>query len=57
MDLSCENERLSELHKLDEGLQFILHLEGVQSARVLRYAICQAGARSQMDSHLKSNER
>ena len=39
MDLSCEIERLSEFHKLDEKFQFILHLDGVKSARVLRYAI------------------
>lgn len=43
MDLSCENERLSEFHKLDEGFQFILHPERVQSARVLRYAIWPGG--------------
>jgi len=43
MDLSCEIEHLSEFHKLDERYQFILHLEGVQSARVLRYAIWPGG--------------
>jgi hypothetical protein len=39
MDLFCEIEHLSKFHKLDEGFQFILHLESVQSARVLRYAV------------------
>lgn len=39
MDLFCEIEHLTRFHKLDEGFQFILHLLGVQSARVLRYAI------------------
>jgi hypothetical protein len=43
MDLSCEIEHLSEFHKLGQRYQFILHLEGVQSARVLRYAIWPGG--------------
>ena len=43
MDLSCEIEHLSEFHKLGEGFQFILHFEGVQSVRVLRYAIWPGG--------------
>jgi hypothetical protein len=43
MDLSCEIEHLREFHKLDEGFQFILHLGGVQSARVLHYAIWPGG--------------
>jgi hypothetical protein len=43
MDLFCEIEHLSKFHKLDEGFQFILHLEGVQSARVLRYAVWPGG--------------
>ena len=43
MDLFCEIQHLSEFHKFDEGFQFILHLEGVQSARVLRYAIWPGG--------------
>ena len=43
MDLSCEIEHLSKFHKLDEPYRFILHLEGVQSARVLRYAIWPGG--------------
>lgn len=43
MNLSCEIEHLRTFHKLDEGFQFILHLEGVQSARVLRYAMWPGG--------------
>jgi len=43
MDLLCEIEHLNQFHKLDEGFQFILHLEGVQSARVLRYAMWPGG--------------
>jgi hypothetical protein len=43
MDLSCEIEHLREFRKFDEGFQFILHLEGVQSARVLQYAIWPGG--------------
>jgi len=43
MDLFCEIEHLNEFNKLDEGFQFILHLEGVQSARVLRYAMWPGG--------------
>jgi hypothetical protein len=43
VDLSCEIEHLNMFHKLDEGFQFILHLEGVQSARVLRYAVWPGG--------------
>jgi len=43
MDLFCEVEHLSEFHKLDERFQFILHLEGVRSARVLRYAVWPGG--------------
>ena len=43
MDLFCEIEHLNEFHKLDEGFQFILRLGGVQSARVLRYAMWPGG--------------
>ena len=43
MDLSCEMGHLNEFHKLDAAFQFILHLEGVQSARVLQYAIWPGG--------------
>src|SRR5208282_3521384 len=39
MDFLCEIEHLRKFHKLGEGFQFILHLESVQSARVLRYAV------------------
>jgi hypothetical protein len=37
--LSCDIEHLSSFHQFDEGFEFILKLEGVQSARVSRYAI------------------
>lgn len=43
MALFCEIEHLNDFHKLDKGFQFILHLEGVQSARVLRYATWPGG--------------
>lgn len=43
MNLSCEIEHLRTFHKLDEGFQFVLHLEGVQSARLLCYAIWPGG--------------
>lgn len=43
LNISCESEHLRTFHKLDEGFQFILRLEGVQSARVLRYAIWPGG--------------
>jgi hypothetical protein len=43
MNVSCEIEHLRIFHKFEEGFQFILHLEGVQSARVLRYAIWPGG--------------
>src|SRR5260370_22663112 len=43
MDLFCKIEHLNKFHKLDEGFQFILHLEGVQSSRVLRYAMWPGG--------------
>jgi hypothetical protein len=42
-DLSCESEHLREFNKLPEGFTFIIHLEGVQSARVLSYAIWPGG--------------
>src|SRR5277367_305865 len=41
--LSCEVEHLRTFHHLGEGFRFILHLEGVQSARVLRYAVWPGG--------------
>lgn len=37
--IHCEVEHLREFHHLPEGFQLILALEGVQSARVLRYSI------------------
>jgi uncharacterized protein YbdZ (MbtH family) len=43
MALSLEIEHLSEFHQLGEEFQFIIQLEGVQSARVLRYAIWPGG--------------
>jgi hypothetical protein len=43
MDLFCENQHLNEFHRLGAGFQLILHLEGVQSARVLRYAVWPGG--------------
>jgi hypothetical protein len=43
MTLSCEIGHLREFHKLDEGFRFLLNLKGVQSARVLRYAIWPGG--------------
>ncbi|HMI54272.1 MAG TPA: hypothetical protein VK525_22375 [Candidatus Saccharimonadales bacterium] len=36
--LHCEIEHLRVFCQLDEGFQFVFRLEGVQSARVLRYA-------------------
>ena len=41
--LSCEVEHLRSFHNLGEGFQFIVRLDGVQSARVLRYAIWPGG--------------
>jgi len=43
MCIACEIEHLRDFHKLNEGFSFILHLGGVQSARVLRYAIWPGG--------------
>ncbi|MGH9737631.1 MAG: hypothetical protein ACRD4X_03480 [Candidatus Acidiferrales bacterium] len=43
MTLACEIEHLRKFHRLDQGFRFILDLEGVQSARVLRYAIWPGG--------------
>ncbi len=34
MRMTCEIEHLRDFHKLGEGFHFILHLGGVQSARV-----------------------
>jgi hypothetical protein len=43
MDLSCEIQHLNVFHNLGEHFQFTLHFDGVQSARVLRYAIWPGG--------------
>ena len=39
IELDVENKHLSGFHKLREGFRFLFHLEGVESVRVLRYAI------------------
>src|SRR5579859_1057118 len=39
MILSCDIKHVRSFHGLAEGFQFILDLENVQSARVLRYAV------------------
>src|SRR5438477_10223839 len=39
VSIHCDVEHLRELHRLPEGFQLILALEGVQSARVFRYSI------------------
>ena len=38
IELVIEIRQLSHFHKLGEGFQFLLHLDGVQSARALHYA-------------------
>jgi len=43
MTLSCEIEHLRSFNGLAEGLRFVLSLDGVQSARVLRYTIWPGG--------------
>jgi hypothetical protein len=43
IDFCCEIEHLRVFCKFDEGFQFVLRLEGVQSARVLRYAVWPGG--------------
>jgi hypothetical protein len=43
IDFCCEIEHLRVFCKLDGGFQFVLRLEGVQSARVLRYAVWPGG--------------
>jgi hypothetical protein len=40
---ACEIEHLRSFHHFDDGFKFILALEGVQSARVVRYAIWPGG--------------
>jgi hypothetical protein len=39
VSIRCDIEHLRAFHHLPEGFQFILELEGVQSARVFRYSI------------------
>lgn len=39
----CEIEHLRSFHHFNDGFKFILGLEGVQSARVVRYAIWPSG--------------
>src|SRR5437879_9887945 len=39
VSIHCDVEHLREFHRLPEGFQLILALEGVQSARVFRYSI------------------
>jgi hypothetical protein len=39
MAMSCDIEHPRSFHGFGEGFQFVLRLSGVQSARVLRYAI------------------
>lgn len=39
MDLTCEIEHLRSFHNFGEDFRFILRLQGLQSARVLHYAI------------------
>jgi uncharacterized protein YbdZ (MbtH family) len=43
MDISCKIEHLRQFRDFGEGFEFNLHLEGVQSARVLRYSIWPGG--------------
>jgi hypothetical protein len=39
VSIHCDAEHLREFHRLPEGFQLILDLQGVQSARVYRYSI------------------
>ena len=39
VSIHCDVEHLREFHRLPEGFQLILKLEGIQSARVFRYSI------------------
>ena len=43
VSLSCQIEHLRSYHQLPEGVQFVLKLDGVQSARVVRSAIWPGG--------------
>ena len=39
VSIHCDIEHLRDFHRLPEGFQLILRLDGVQSARVFRYSI------------------
>jgi hypothetical protein len=39
VSIHCDIEHLRDFHRLPEGFQLVLALEGVQSARVFRYSI------------------
>jgi hypothetical protein len=58
MTLSCDIEHLRTFSQLGEGFQFVLHLEGLKSARVLRYSVwpgafsVPAGASREEESRL-----
>jgi hypothetical protein len=43
VSLFCQIEHLRSFHQLPEGVEFVLNLEGVQSARVVRSAIWPGG--------------
>jgi hypothetical protein len=43
VSLFCQIEHLRSFHQLPEGVQFVLKLEGVQSARIVRSAIWPGG--------------
>jgi hypothetical protein len=43
VSLSCQIEHLRSFHQLPDGVQFVLKLEGVQSARVVRSVIWPGG--------------
>jgi hypothetical protein len=43
LSLVCQIEHLSSFYQMHEGVQFVLKLEGVQSARVIRSAIWPGG--------------
>jgi hypothetical protein len=57
MDLFCEIEHLNKFHKLDEGFQFILHLEGGGHHECFATQCGRAGVRFHTDSQLKNSER
>jgi|SRR5438552_1351650 len=63
VSIHCDVEHLREFHRLPEGFQLILALEGVQSARVFRYSIwpgefsVPSGASREEESRLVWNIR